>query len=415
MRAKVTLTPQRAGVMPEMLDFASARQLLIDAAQPIARTRRLSLADALNTVLSEDVKALTDSPPFDVSTLDGYAIATADLSADDETQLQVTQRIAAGSLGRTLTRGECARIFTGAQLPPGANAIVAQENVALLDGAIRFASRPAPYEDVRRQGADFRAEQMLLPQGTRLNAAHLGLLASAGIATVEVFQPLRVALLTTGDELIEPGEALQPGCIYNANASLLRGLLQGLGCHITQLQHIADDPAQTRLALAQAADGCDVIITTGGVSVGEEDHMRAAIEALGTIQLWRVRMKPGKPLAFGQIGQTPIIGLPGNPVSTFATFVLFARAFLLKRMGAQVPTLRPLHLPARFSTQRLSDRLEFARARITADQGIELYPRQNSGILSSLSWADVLVEIPEQTLIAEGDLLRVHLLCELMA
>jgi len=398
-----------------MLDFVEARSFLIAAAQPIDRVVSCVLDEALNRVLAEDARALTDSPPSDVSVLDGYAIATAGLAPAGETRLRVTQRIAAGSTGQPLHPGEAARIFTGAALPAGADAIVAQESVTHTDEHIVFSVHPAVFEDVRRQGSDVHAGETLLARGTRLTPAHLGLLASAGISTLNVQEPLRVALLTSGDEVIPPGQPLRPGCIYNANATLLRNLLLQMGCCIVHQEHLPDNFEVTRHTLAQIADRCDVILTSGGVSVGDEDHIKAAVASLGRIDLWKVRMKPGKPLAFGYVGTTPFLGLPGNPVSGFATFVLFARPFLLQRMGAQAPALRPLRFPAAFSTTRMSDRREFARGRINMEQHIELYPNQGSGALSSLTWAEALVELPENTLIAPGDLLNVHLLSELLA
>lgn len=398
-----------------MLDFAAAREFFIEAAQPLHRVESCRLDEGFNRVLAEEVLALSDSPPSDVSTLDGYAIATRDLASSGETRLKVTQRITAGAIGQALRPGECARIFTGAAMPAGANAIVAQESVRRADTHIVFSQRPEAFEDVRRQGEDFHAGQALLARGTRLSPMHLGLLASAGLSQLEVYSTLRVALLTSGNEVLPPGQPLRPGCIYNANASLLRALLMQMGCRISHQAHLPDELEATRKILAQLAGACDVVLTSGGVSVGDEDHIKAAIESIGSIDLWKVRMKPGKPLAFGRIGDTPLIGLPGNPVSGFATFVLFARPFLLRRMGAHMSQLRPLRLPAAFSTSRVSDRREFARARITPEQNVVLYANQGSGILSSLSWADALVELPERALVRPGDEVNVYLLSELLA
>lgn len=398
-----------------MLDFATARHRLIEAARPIERRVTLPLAFCLGRVLATDALALSDSPPSDVSTLDGYAIATRDLARSGETRLRITQRIAAGQIGTPLHPGTAARIFTGAALPPGADAIVAQELARCEDGEVIFEHRPTPFEDVRRQGADFRAGEVLVPAGARLGPAHLGLVASGGVAELEVYDRLRVALLTSGDEVTPPGQPLAPGHIYNANAPLLRGLIEQLGCTLSHIEHLPDDFATTQATLERLAGECDVILTSGGVSVGEEDHIKAAVEALGRIDLWKVRMKPGKPLAFGHVANTPFIGLPGNPVSGFATFLLFAKPFLLARMGASAPPLRPLQLPAAFARPVASDRREFARARITADQRVELYVNQGSGILSSLTWADALAEIPEHATVAPGDLVNVHLLAELLA
>ncbi|MGD9708385.1 MAG: gephyrin-like molybdotransferase Glp [Halothiobacillaceae bacterium] len=398
-----------------MLDFARARALLIEAAQPIERRTTLPIEACLGRVLAADARALSDSPPADVSTLDGYAIATRDLVQAGATRLRITQRIAAGQTGMPLQPGEAARIFTGAAMPPGADAIVAQESARCEDGDVIFKHRPVPFEDVRRQGADFRADDVLVHAGTRLGPAHLGLAASGGLAALEVRDRLRVALLTSGDEVTPPGQPLAPGHIYNANGPMLRGLLEQLGCTISHVEHLPDDFATTRATLERLAGECDVILTSGGVSVGEEDHIKAAVESLGRIDLWKVRMKPGKPLAFGQVAGTPFIGLPGNPVSGFATFLLFAKPFLLARMGASVPPLRPLRLPAAFARPKAGDRRDFARGRLTPDQRVELYVNQGSGILNSLSWAEALVEIPEHATVAPGDLVNVHLLAELLA
>ncbi len=398
-----------------MLEFAAARAQLLAAAHPIDRSETLPLEQGLGRVLAEDARARTPSPPSDVSALDGYAIATHDLVAEGETRLTVTQRIAAGQTGTALRPGEAARIFTGAALPPGADAIVAQESARREGDEVAFSVRPAPFEDARRQGDDFRADDVLAPAGTRLSAAHLGLIASGGIDRLTVRDRLRVALLTSGDEVVPAGQPLAPGQIHNANAPMLHGLLEQLGCEISHAEHLPDDFDQTRTVLQRVAGECDVILTSGGVSVGEEDHIKPVVDALGALDLWKVRMKPGKPLAFGQVLGTPFIGLPGNPVSGFVTFLLFARPFLLARMGAKAPPLRPLRLPASFTRPVASDRREFARARLTANQHVELYANQGSGILSSLAWAEALAEIPEHTPIAPGDTVNVYLLAELLA
>ncbi|MEW6766219.1 MAG: gephyrin-like molybdotransferase Glp [Pseudomonadota bacterium] len=398
-----------------MLDFDTARQRLLDAARPIERSESLPLEHALGRVLAEDARARAPSPPSHVSTLDGYAIATRDLAADGETRLRVSQRIAAGQTGAALRPGESARIFTGAAVPPGADAIVAQEATRREGDAVIFTARPAPFEDIRRQGADFEADAILLPAGTRLGPAHLGLLASGGIDRPNVRERLRVTLLTSGDEVVPAGQPLAPGQIHNANAPMLHGLLEQLGCEISHAEHLPDDFDQTRSVLQRVAGECDVILTSGGVSVGEEDHIKRVVDELGALDLWKVRMKPGKPLAFGQVLGTPFIGLPGNPVSGFVTFLLFARPFLLARMGADAPPLRPLCLPAAFARPAASDRREFARARLTADQRVELYADQGSGILSSLTWAEALAEIPEHATIAPGDDVKIYLLAELLA
>lgn len=390
-----------------ILDFQTARERLLDQAAPRAASTRLPLADALGRVLAAPLFAAIDIPPAPLSALDGYAIRTADLSIEGETRLPVSQRIAAGGRGDTLSPGTAARIFTGAPLPEGADAILAQESTQADGETVRFDYRPAPWEDVKGIGSDLEQGEPLLEAGRRLRPQDLGLIASAGIGEVEVYTPLTVAVLCTGDELIEPGQPLPPGGTYNANRYLVPAQIQSLGMNVTTVTRVADTREATIAALKTAAGKADVVMTTGGVSVGEEDHVRAAIEAMGKLSIWRVNMKPGKPFTFGQIGKenTPVIGLPGNPVSAFLNFALFARPFLLASQGVTDDCRFTARLPAGFESPRAKPRHEFLRARVEEGltPSVHLYPNQGSSALKSASWANGIVSIPPGTVVHEGD------------
>ncbi|NWG31758.1 MAG: molybdopterin molybdotransferase MoeA, partial [Rhodocyclaceae bacterium] len=311
--------------------------------------------------------------------------------------------------------GTAARIFTGAPVPPGADAVVMQELCEHgADGRVIINDVPRPGQNIRRAGEDITAGSEILAAGTRLGPAEIGLAASVGIAELPVRRRLRVALLSTGDELAEPGQPLPPGGIYNSNRHFLRALFETYGCVVTDAGHVPDTLEATRAALREAAAAHDLIVTTGGVSVGEEDHVKPAVEAEGALSLWKIAIKPGKPLAFGHIDKvgaggtahTAFIGLPGNPVSCFVTFLLFLRPYLLKRMGAAVvaPPVRELVSASHWS--KPEDRRSFLRARLTADGRVELYPNQSSGVLTSCVWADGLVDTPAHQTFAPGDPVR---------
>ncbi|MFN2382042.1 MAG: gephyrin-like molybdotransferase Glp [Guyparkeria sp.] len=390
-----------------ILDFQTARERLLEQATVRVGRQRLPLGDALGRVLAESLFATADTPPAPLSALDGYAIRTADLSTQGETRLPVSQRIAAGGHGGSLVPGTAARIFTGAPLPEGADAIVAQESTRLDGDEVCFDYRPAPWEDVKGVGSDLTRGEPLLEAGRRLRPQDLGLIASAGIGEVEVHTPLTVAVLCTGDELIEPGQPLPPGGTYNANRYLVPAQIQSLGMNVTAVTRVADTLEATIDALQTAAAKADVVMTTGGVSVGEEDHVRAAIESMGALSIWRVNMKPGKPFTFGQIGQekTPVIGLPGNPVSAFLNFALFARPFLLACQGVADDCRFTARLPAGFESPRGKPRHEFLRARVEdgVAPSVHLYPNQGSSALKSASWANGIVSIPPGTVVRKGD------------
>lgn len=393
------------------MDEALAR--LLEAAQAIGEHETLPAGEALGRVLARPVVAVANVPPLDNAAMDGYALNTAD-SAEGR-WLRVGQRIAAGSVGRPLQPGEAARIFTGAPIPPGANAVAMQEDCEAREGEVLVKRPPAAGDHIRRAGEDMAAGQVVLDAGARLDAARLGVAAAAGAAELTVYRRLRVAVFFTGDELVTPGQPLKPGQIYNANRATLTALLQGLGCELRDLGQVPDDLAATVAALERACQAADVVITSGGVSVGEEDHVKAAVQRLGQIDLWRVAMKPGKPLVYGRVGEADFLGLPGNPVSAFVVFCLFVRPFLLKRMGANPrPPLR-FQVPAAFAWSKPGNRREFLRARLDAAGCATLHPNQSSGVLSSLAWADGLVDIDIGRTVAPGDAVPFIPLSELLS
>jgi molybdopterin molybdotransferase len=338
--------------------------------------------------------------------MDGYAVSSRDVG-DAETALPVSQRICAGATGAPLQPGSAARIFTGAPLPPGADTVVMQE-ICRREGEQVIVRGPVhPGENVRRAGEDIAAGAEVLAPGTRLRAQELGLAASIGCAELPVYRRLKVGLFFTGDELVEPGRELRPGQIYDSNRYTLHGLLQTSGCEIVDLGIVPDNLEATRRAVALAVSRADLVITSGGVSVGEEDHVRIALEQLGQLSLWRIAMKPGKPLAFGHVDGTPFIGLPGNPVSVFATYCLFVSPFIRRMQGmhAVLPTAQRLR--AGFTWEKPGERREFLRARVVAaDDGqtaVEIFPNQGSGVLTSTSWAEGLVVIPIGASVRPGD------------
>lgn len=389
-----------------LLAVAEAIEVLCDAARPSAATENLALAEAPGRVLAEPLLAPIDVPGWDNSAMDGYALRASD-GAGAANRLPVRQRIAAGQAGEPLEPGSAARIFTGAPLPAGADCVLMQEHCRADGDHIEFEGPLKSGMNVRRRGEDLSRGSEALATGTRLAAQHVGLAASLGIARLNVFRKLRVAVFSTGDELREPGEKLAAGQIYNSNRYMLLALAERCGCEAIDLGRVEDRLDATRAALRGAASKADLILTSGGVSVGEEDHVRAAVEAEGTIHLWRVAMKPGKPLAFGQVAGTDFIGLPGNPVSSFVTFAIFVRPYLRLRQGrtdAQGSCWR--EVAADFDWPHAGPRTEFARARLDCDGRARLYPQQGSGVLSSVVWADGLVEIPRGRAIRSGEPVR---------
>lgn len=408
-----TPTP-RAPLMP--LDDALAR--LLEHVRLIEGTQTVSTFDADGRVLARDLVSPLQVPPQDNSSMDGYAVRVAEV-ANEGAMLPVSQRIPAGSAAQPLAEGTAARIFTGAPVPQGADAIVMQEDTqATEDGRVTILRVPEPGQWIRRSGEDVRKGSVVLAAGDRMTPASMGLAASIGCGRVEVVRRPRVALFSTGDELAMPGEVapadMKPGAIYNSNRFFLRALLVRLGCEVGDMGIVPDQRDATIAALTKAARNCDLILTSGGVSVGEEDHIKPAVQSLGTLDLWQIAMKPGKPFAYGRVNNTHFIGLPGNPVSSLVTFVLLVRPFLLKLQGATNIAMRPIQLPAHFELRRGDKRREFLRARRNAEGGVELFPNQSSGVLTSAVWADGLVDNPPGRTIARGDMVSFLPLAEML-
>ncbi len=391
-------------------------QLLSHAPAPL-HTETLPLAVALGRVLAQPVSATLNVPPFDGSAMDGYAIRSADVPSQG-TPLPLSQRIAAGSIAAPLQPGTTARIFTGAAMPYGADCVVMQENCEVAGDAVIFNTTGQPGDNIRYRGCHLRADQLILKPGIQLQPQHLGIAASIGVAQLTLFSRVKVALLSTGSELVEPGQPLQGGQIYNSNHPMLKALLEQMQCEVVDLGTIADDLALTTNTLRRAADECDLIISSGGVSVGEEDHIKTAIDSLGRLELWKLCIKPGKPLAFAHVCGTPLIGLPGNPVSSFVTFCLLARPFILKAQGHNEVLPKPLKVRADYEQRKADKRREYLRATLhQRDDGL-LYatplPNQDSATLLSLTRGDGLLTIPENCTIKHGDMLEYLPLADLI-
>ena len=405
---------QRQPLKP--LDEALAQ--LLQYASVLTQQEVVNTFDADGRVLAQDIASALHVPPQDNSSMDGYAVRCADIR-QPATVLPVTQRIAAGSAGVALGPRSAARIFTGAPIPPGADAVVMQEDCEALPGErVCINAQAQPGQWIRRAGEDIAAGSVVLAQGERLSPAALGLAASIGMSTLTVLRRPRVALFSTGDELVMPGEIapaqMKPGSIYNSNRFFLRALLQRLGCEVSDLGIVPDRLDATVQALQQAARGHDLILTSGGVSVGEEDHIKPAVQSLGSLDLWHLAIKPGKPFACGRVQDAHFIGLPGNPVSSFVTFLLLVRPFLLRLQGARHVAVNSITVPAHFTLAKADKRREFLRARRNAQGGLDLFPNQSSGVLTSAVWADGLVDNPSGQTIAYGDLVRFIPLMEML-
>ncbi|MBV8465804.1 MAG: molybdopterin molybdotransferase MoeA [Burkholderiales bacterium] len=388
-----------------LLDFDDALSRLLAAAQSSPEAETLDLLDADGRILAADVRAPIDVPGFDNSAMDGYAVYLTDFNAAVQT-LPVVQRIAAGETGQPLAPNTAARIFTGAPVPQGCNAVIPQEETRAEGETVTLLEPARPAQHIRARGEDIATGSIILAAGRRLTPQDLALAASVGLPTLTCHPRLHVGLLCTGDELVAPGQPLPPGGIYNSNAYSITALLQRLGCRVTDYGRIADERNATQTALRRAAEENDVVVTCGGVSVGEEDHVKAAVNALGEVALWRIAMKPGKPLAFGTVLDADFIGLPGNPVSAFLTFCLLARPFLLRRMGAEVTEPFSLTVPAGFTRDRADKRREFLRARLEADGRGQIcavpHKHQGSAVMSGVCWADGLIDVPAGGTVAAG-------------
>ncbi len=388
-----------------MLTASQLLDALLERARAQQATETVAVTEALGRVLAAPVTSSITVPPLDNSAMDGYAVRLADVPAPG-TRLPVAQRIQAGEVGAPLAAGTAARIFTGAPVPPGADAVLMQE-VCRADGdAVVIDRLPRAGEHIRRAGEDIRAGSEILAAGTRIGAAEMGLAASVGLGELRVFRRLKVACFFTGDELVSPGTPLGPGQIYNSNRYTLAGLVRGLGCELIDFGIVPDTLEATEAALKGAADIADVVVTSGGVSVGEADFVKAAVERLGRIEMWKVAMKPGKPIVYGRVGGADFVGLPGNPVSAFATFALFVRPFLLKRMGATRVLYRAFPARSASAWTKAGDRREFLRARLADDGRVALFPNQSSGVLTSCAWGDGFVDLEIGRTIQPGDWVR---------
>lgn len=413
-------TPQRAPLKP----LNQALEQLLAAAQPVREQQRVPTLDADGRVLAQDVVSSLHVPPQDNSSMDGYALRVQDVPASG-VEMPVSQRIAAGAAGSALQANTVARIFTGAPVPAGADAVVMQEDcvpVALgpSDSArVQVNVVPNRGQWIRRAGEDVARGDVVLRSGKRLGPAELGLAASIGMAELAVFRRVRVALFSTGDELVMPGSVapadMPPGAIYNSNRFFLNTLLRRLGCEVTDFGIVPDRLDATVHALREASGAHDVILTSGGVSVGEEDHIKPAVQSLGSLDLWQIAIKPGKPFAHGKVGAAHFLGLPGNPVSSFVTFLLLVRPFLLRLQGAQNTAPVGVALRADFAWPRADKRQEFLRVRRNEKGGLDLFANQSSGVLTSAVWGDGLVDNPAGKTIAPGDTVRFIAFSELLA
>lgn len=405
-----------------MLTFEQALEKLLTAAQPVEEIRSLPLTATAGRVLAVLQQSTVAVPPLDNSAMDGYAVRVSDITGLGVC-LPVSQRIPAGTVGTALQPGTAARIFTGAPVPAGADAVVMQELCEHGEGGVVINYLPRLNENIRLAGEGISVGATILQSGLKLRPQDVALAASAGLPELPVYRRVRVGIFFTGDELVQPGEALPPGAIYNSNRYALRSLLEGMGCEVRDLGTVPDQLDATRDALRRAAVDNDLIVTSGGVSVGEEDHVKPAVEAEGSLDMWKIAIKPGKPLAFGQVRRSPdetggkawFIGLPGNPVAAMVTFMVMVRPFIQRLQGIANVTPRTFAMRADFDWQRPDKRAEFLRGRINRQGGIELFPNQGSGVVTSLCWGDGLVfNQPGQT-IKSGDIVNFVPFAELLS
>ena len=387
-----------------LLSVDDALAQLLAGAAPVREIEELPAMQATGRVLARDQASTMDVPPMDNSAMDGFAVRLSDLSP--EKKFKVSQRIPAGSVGKPLAPGTVARIFTGAPVPPGADAIVMQEFTDGGKDEVQIKKIPRPGDWIRRVGSDIRKGGTILKAGKRLLPQDVGLAASVGIKTLPVYRKLRLGLFFTGDELVMPGDPLAPGKIYNSNRFTLNGLASAFDCDVRDYGIVPDDLQATRDVLRRAAGENDLIVTSGGVSVGEEDYVKPAVEAEGSLLMWRIAMKPGRPLAFGKVGSAAFIGLPGNPVSSFVTFLIFVRPFLLKTQGLVETRPKTIDARADFDWPEPDARREFLRVKWNAQGGLDLYPTQDSAVLTSTAWADGLVDNPAKHAIRKGERVR---------
>jgi molybdopterin molybdotransferase len=403
-----------------MLTAQQALDHLLSNAKAVSESEMVAMQAALGRVLADNVNSLVDVPPLDNTSMDGYAVRTADTQTAGNT-LKIAQRIPAGSVGTQLEPGTAARIFTGAPVPAGADAVVMQEDCTISEAAadhVQVNIAPTSGQWIRRRGEDLTAGKVALTAGTFLRPQELGVAASAGLTHLNVKRKVKVAAFFTGDELSLPGEPLKPGGIYNSNRDTLLACIKSLGCDATDFGIVPDSLEATKETLRKASKDHDLIITSGGVSVGEEDHIKPAVTAEGRLDLWQIAIKPGKPLAFGAVrksnnsnshsaeSETWFIGLPGNPVSSFVTFLLFVRPFILKLQGRDAGMPQSYLMRADFDWLKGDRRNEFLRVKINAQGGLDLFPNQSSGVLTSASWGDGLLDCPPGHTFKVGELVK---------
>jgi molybdopterin molybdotransferase len=388
-----------------LLSVDEALEVLLDGARPVTEVEEVPTLEATGRVLARAQASTMDVPPMDNSAMDGYAVRTADVKAPD-TKLKVAQRIMVGSVGKVLAPGTAARIFTGAPIPSGADAIVMQEFCAADGEAVVVKKVPQKDAWIRRRASDIAKGAQVLAAGIRLRPQDTGLAASVGIKALPLYRRVRMGLFFTGDELVMPGDPLPPGRIYNSNRFTLNGLAATFGCEVRDYGIVPDSLAATRSVLKRAAAECDVIVTSGGVSVGDADFVKPAVEAEGSLLMWKIAMKPGRPLAFGKVGAAAFIGLPGNPVSSFVTFLIFVRPFLLKTQGITAVQPRAVAARADFDWPEPDSRREYLRVKWNAQGGLDIYPTQDSAVMTSTAWAEGLVDNPPNHAIRRGDTVR---------
>jgi len=402
-----------------MMNADKALIFLLNAAHTTNTTEVVELDDALGRVLAEDIHSTINVPGFDNSAMDGYTISLGKQHLNKAgLSFPIVDRIPAGTTGNELQESSAARIFTGAPIPKGANTVIMQEECELSeDGSQITINRAIELgENIRPTGNDIVEGGVILNTGKQLQPQDISLTASVGVGELRVFSKIKVGVFFTGDELLEPGKPLTAGKIYNSNRYALVALLKQVGCEVINLGNIEDKLQSTISALDSLAGQCDLIMTTGGVSVGEEDHVKAAVESLGELNLWKIRMKPGKPLAFGRVGKTAFIGLPGNPVSSFVTFAIFALPFIKIMQGNNKYQSQAIKVQANFDCKRARPRREYARARLDYSTGraqANLFAKQGSDVMSSIVWADGIIEIPEECTFEAGELLNYYPLSEL--
>ncbi len=401
--------PKEKYLLMAILSFNEAKSKLLSSALPVAKSEMVALEEAFGRVLAEDLISPMTVPPFSNAAMDGYAIYAADLTVAG-TRLPVSQRVAAGTVPAQLAPGSAARIFTGAQVPDGADTVVIQEDCVADGDFVIFNQMPIAGQHLRLKGSDLNTGKTILAAGSHLSAAAMGLIASVGIAEVQVFRRLKVAIFFTGSELVTPGETLPPGHIFNSNRYVMLGFLNGLGVDVIDLGIVRDDRLATRDALRRAAAEADLILTSGGMSEGDEDHVTAAVNAEGHIDVWKIAAKPGKPLAFGRViageKEAAFIGLPGNPVAVWSGLLTLVAPFLRRCQGLTQFEPAPLTLRADFNYTVKGNRMEIVRVRRNDHGGLDIYPNQDSAIISSAVWADGVSMIQTNTVIKFGDMIN---------